>query len=380
MNDITIFNNIWDVFSPLVVFIFGIFFIYKISSTLNIPLYRALSIYTWHTLFCILYVYTSTIMVADSTLYYIDSLKDDVEFNFGTSFVILVTRFFSLHLSFSYLSTFLIFNILGSIGLLFLDHCLTYSVYGRKKFTKFLASLTVFIPSLSFWSSAIGKDSITFLGANLALWAALDFRNRLKFIFISILLIALVRPHIAGTMIIALLLSGLFSKSIVLKQKIYILSIAIPITVLSLPLILNYIGLQGTLSANLLQEYIEQRQISNDGGSSVDISNMSLPLQMFTYIFRPLPYEAHSIFALISSLDNLFLLIIFTFFIFSIIFTKQPYNDNSSENISFIVLYFFLTLIVLSVTTANLGIAVRQKLMFMPMFLYLVFRRMRIDY
>ena len=43
-------------------------------------------------------------------------------------------------------------------------------------------------------------------------------------------------------------------------------------------------------------------------GGAVDIASMSLPMQLFTYMFRPLPMEASSVFQLASSVDNVILL------------------------------------------------------------------------
>ena len=45
--------------------------------------------------------------------------------------------------------------------------------------------------------------------------------------------------------------------------------------------------------------------------------------------------------------------------------------ERSKANRQFMWFYFIGTLLVLSMTTPNLGIAVRQKWMFIPMFLYL---------
>ena len=46
------------------------------------------------------------------------------------------------------------------------------------------------------------------------------------------------------------------------------------------------------------------------GGSSLDISGMSPPMQLATYLYRPLPFEAHNVTALAASLENVFLLLL----------------------------------------------------------------------
>ena len=53
---------------------------------------------------------------------------------------------------------------------------------------------------------------------------------------------------------------------------------------------------------------------------------------------------------------------------------------HPQENRWFMLIFAITTLLILSVTTANTGIAVRQKWMFMPMLLYFCFLFMRINF
>ena len=53
---------------------------------------------------------------------------------------------------------------------------------------------------------------------------------------------------------------------------------------------------------------------------------------------------------------------------------------HPQENRWFMLIFAITTLLVLAVTTANSGIAVRQKWMFMPMLLYFFFLFMRINF
>lgn len=118
-------------------------------------------------------------------------------------------------------------------------------------------------------------------------------------------------------------------------------------------------------------DYVEKRQSYNtEGGGGVDIANMSLPMQLFTYVFRPIIFEARSITALAASLDNLILLYLFILGIYSLI-KKRP-QSFTEENRKFMWVYVILSWIVLAMTTANLGISVRQKWMFTPILIYLL--------
>ena len=72
-----------------------------------------------------------------------------------------------------------------------------------------------------------------------------------------------------------------------------------------------YVGSEDD-SLSGLDGYIDKRQNYNlSGGSSLDIALMSYPMQVFTYIFRPLPFEAHSAVAFVTSIENTILLFLF---------------------------------------------------------------------
>ncbi len=99
---------------------------------------------------------------------------------------------------------FLGFNIFGSIGLLAIDGALKQATLNKSKYVKLLATIIIFLPSVSFWSSAIGKDSVSFMAMSLALWASLQLNQRMRLMIFAILIMFIVRPHMAGIMIIAL--------------------------------------------------------------------------------------------------------------------------------------------------------------------------------
>ena len=112
-------------------------------------------------------------------------------------------------------------------------------------------------------------------------------------------------------------------------------------------------------------DYVEQRQAYNmHGGGAVDISSMSLPAQMFTYLFRPLPFEAHSLTSLAVSIENVALLV---FFLAAITSVVKKGRFVSGVDWVFCTVYAVSAWVLLASTTANLGISVRQKWMFLPM-------------
>src|SRR5690606_14503621 len=140
-------------------------------------------------------------------------------------------------------------------------------------------------------------------------------------------------------------------------------------TAAMVPFALSYAGLGEAAGADDIMSYVEERQsVNTQGGSSVDIASMSLPLQLFSYLFRPMPYEAGSIFALAASVDNLVLIFLAVAGGVRVI-RRRRYQLPGNR--AFMWFYCLLTWLILAITTANLGIAVRQKWMFAPILIYL---------
>ena len=186
----------------------------------------------------------------------------------------------------------------------------------------------------------------------------------------AVFLMLIVRPHMAGMMIIALAMSVMFDKTSSPLKRISLGTIAIISAAAMIPFALEYAGVSDTSSSEGLMDYVETRQSYNmEGGGGVDIANMNLLMQLFTYMFRPIIFEARSVTALAAAFDNLILLYLFVAGFYSLIKKK---SQKFTENRKFMWVYVILAWIVLAMTTANLGIAVRQKWMFAPMLIFLL--------
>lgn len=364
------FESLGSIISAFIVFFLGIILISNISGYFSLKKKRGLLLYVWHTLFCFAYLFYAQAFGADALMYYSVALTGRFDFIFGTSFVIAITSLLVQGLGFGIVSCFLFFNILGSIGLLAFDGALKQAVQYKSTSIKRLATLIVFLPSVSFWSSGIGKDAISFLATGLALWAALQLNKRVFLMLSAVFLMLIVRPHMAGMMIIALAMSVMFDKTSSPLKRISLGTIAIISAAAMIPFALEYAGVSDTSSSEGLMDYVETRQSYNmEGGGGVDIANMNLLMQLFTYMFRPIIFEARSVTALAAAFDNLILLYLFVAGFYSLIKKK---SQKFTENRKFMWVYVILAWIVLAMTTANLGIAVRQKWMFAPMLIFLL--------
>lgn len=203
----------------------------------------------------------------DALFYYKTALLENIQpTRPGSNAVNFIAYLFVQTFNLSFLGTFLLYNIFGSIGLLLFNASLKTGLKYHPKRTNYLATLIIFLPSVSFWSSALGKDSLSFLAASLALWAALDLSKRNKLMLLAIGIMFIVRPHIAGAMILALSTSIIFDKTASLSKKAIIATFSILTALAIIPFALDYAGVAEEVDSTAIVEYIEKRQSYNMAG------------------------------------------------------------------------------------------------------------------
>ena len=367
----TLLSTPWHVASATLVFVSGFVVLMPLGRHIGLTNKRTILLYVWHTLFCLVYLAYLSENRGDALTYFRLSLSESTQFALGTDAVRFITSVLSVNLSMSILGAFLVFNIIGTVGLLAVDRSIRDAAVGASRLIRRLASLIVFLPSISFWSSAIGKDSIAFASCGLALWAALDLGKRYIALSIAILLMLLVRPHMAAIMVMATAIGVLSQRGVSRMQKLVLAMVAVSMATVMLPYSLEYSGLTGDIGVESVADIVEERQGYNlQGGAGIDIAEMSLPFQIVTYLFRPLPFEAHNLPALAASIDNLLLLVLASIGAYCLLIRGRRLPTGVSS--TFLWAYVLVSLAVLSSTTANLGISMRQKWMFVPMLMFIL--------
>lgn len=367
MYNIEVLSSAWHAISAFLIFLIGFFLSLKLALLLRINQRVTLFLYLYHSIFSLVYLYFILSNGGDAIGYYTKGELSLPPFLPGTIAVIYISRFLHM-MDLSILGFFLFFNIFGSIGLFFVYSSLNSVVKYSSVRLKGLTFLFLFLPSVSFWSAGLGKDAISFMAVGIALYSALQFNKRFILMILAVALMLFVRPHMAGIMVMAIVFSTTTSKNIPIIPRLIIGCAGLVTALVMIPFALEYAGVEN--DASNLESYIETRQGYNQhGGGSVDIASMTLPMQLFTYTFRPLPFEVSSITQLFASLDNILLLFIF-FWAIKVKLTVK--NIQFSGNRAFMWFYVGVSWTILSMTTANLGIAMRQKWMFVPILIYLL--------
>jgi hypothetical protein len=365
-----IISSVYHFISAFFVLFFGVVVTIKFGRFFLIRDIESVFLYVWHSLFSLFYLYFVLSSGGDAIKYFNSGLFWDGDIAVGTAAVDAISALLVSGMGMSILGVFLVFNIFGQIGLLAFWGSLKHAVSGKVWWVRYLAVVFVLLPSVSFWSSALGKDAISFMAVGLALWSSLNLSKRGVMMTSSIFVMFLVRPHMAGIMVLAVASASLLDGKTPILRKFFLVFVASGVASVLVPFALDYAGIGEVVDAETVTDYIDKRQTYNmDGGGGVDIASMSLPVKMFTYLFRPFIFEARNAFSLAAGADNIILLFLFVVGGFSMFRGKK---SGLNENRTFMWAYSLGSWLILAMTTANLGIALRQKWMFVPMLVFLL--------
>jgi hypothetical protein len=239
--------------------------------------------------------------------------------------------------------------------------------------------LVVLMPSILFWSSAIGKDALEQLFIGIS---AYGFARMVRHLDFSAILIsvggiagtAVVRPHMGGMLAISMLVPFVFSKTkggwIAVSIKILCLPLLVASTYMLVKQAQNFVGAEnGDIKGSI--QVLEGRNINTRlGGSKFNQSESGTgrAIEGVFLPFRPFPWEVHSLMSALAALEGLGL----GFWVwrkrreFWALLRKwhEPY-------IGFILVFALQFSIIFAAATSNFGILVRQRIMLLPILLML---------
>ena len=326
------------------------------------------ALFYFHFLMWIVYYVYALNNPSDSVKYF-DFVADSDEgwfsfYGISTKFIYFAGYPWIKFFGFTYEACMVFFAFLGYLGIIFL-----YIFF--KENLKFLHSiigidivvLIFFLPNIHFWTVSLGKGSIIFLGIGLFFFGISKPLKRVVALGLGMLIIYHVRSHILLVILIATFV-GFVSGSgrVPIWQK--------SILVILATVVFFNIYQQVLISTGLETDFFEEAtvlskrafELSKEATSGIPIQEYSVPVQLFTFWFRPLFYDAPGILGMIVSIENLVLLIV----IFSLIgWGFFPFLFKSDPIVKTSILTFLLASYPLAQISGNLGIALRQKSMVM---------------
>ncbi len=289
-----------------------------------------------------------------------------------TYFIIALCYFPAGVLGLSFFATSMLFCLAGYIGV-----AMFYVLYERLvPFNSRIGGYDIFpmiffLPNMHFWSSGLGKDSLLFMCIGLFFFSLQKPLKYIPGLLISLGLSYLVRPHITFFMLIAVGVGFLMDGRLKTYQKVIAMSVFAAVGFWVFGKMADFLKIQ-EMSSEQLSNFTQSR-VSNlsraSVGSAVDIGSYPLPLKVFTFLFRPLFFDARNVMSLAASAENLLLFVMFCRMVASkplAAFKQGGYIIKSS------LFFVIFGSVACSMIMSNLGIIMRQKNMFVPLLLLFI--------
>jgi hypothetical protein len=246
--------------------------------------------------------------------------------------------------------------------------------------------LVLFAPSLAFWPSSIGKESLMQLGLGvMALAVAMFLKQRL----LAGLLIGLpggwllwvVRPHLLAMAMIGATFAyvvgrvgtGAKGNKGVGTRTIGLIVIAF-IMAFSVGQMMKFLGMKDLSLNSVDQTLNEQQDRTAQGGSSFDnggdyLSPVNLPRGFATVLLRPFPWEVESPFQLLASAESAVVAILLV-----VRFKSVKASLTRARSTPYLLYCWVFTFLYAAsfASFANFGLLVRERSLVLPAFFVLI--------
>jgi hypothetical protein len=347
----------------LVISLFGYLIAFPNERSRRFDIYAALL--ALHILGSIAFWLMSFESAMDAFMYYRDPfgfIRND-PFGSGTFFIVHLTQGIKKWLGGSFLDHFLFYQCFGMIGMALIIRSLNEIAESLNTQVPLLVYLTLFLPGMHFWTAGIGKDGPMMLAICLAGWAAIRIEKRFVWMFVALLIMACIRPHITPMVIAGVVSALMLTKQISYRMRVILAPVALAGLILFVAKAATSLNI--TLESESLTGFVEgQQQLGDRFGSGADLASLPLPLKIFSLMFRPLWVDAPGLMGLAASAENSLLLF---FCLYIMYHWRLLYQLSRSV---FVVMYFIifdaLLIVALALVNYNIGLGQRQKMMAVP--------------
>lgn len=298
----------------------------------------------------------------------------------GTAMLSIVTGAIYAVFGAAKMTGFFVYSWLGFWGLLLFFRAFRLAV--PQGDARRYAVLVLFLPSLLFWPSSIGKEAWMTFALGVAAYGAARLLARrpggVPLLALGLTAAALVRPHMAALVFAALFVAYLLRPSLrasILSPlaKAGMILVLLVAGVVLLQQTERFFGLDETSSDSYNGVLESTNAQTAQGGSSFQASPVrspaDLPMAFVNVLFRPFPHEASNAQALVASAEGLALL---TLLALSHRRLRQlPRTLRRSPYVVFVTSYTLMFVMAFS-SFANFGILTRQRVQLFPFFLVLL--------
>ena len=225
----------------------------------------------------------------------------------------------------------------------------------------------LFLPNFHFWSAGVGKDTLSFYVVSLFFFVLLDLKRRWYILILPLAALYFIRPHIILFLVSGLGVSYLLKSRLMMFQKVFLLVVATVVFIPFLNSVLEFAKIDEA-SLDSFQDFSSSKAeaLSRTAGSGVELSSLPYPLQVFTFLYRPLFFDAGNILGILASVENVVWLVLTINYL-----RNRPFLvwKNSHYFILGAFLYWLIGALAFAPSMSNLGIIIRERNMFLPAFI-----------
>lgn len=291
----------------------------------------------------------------------------------STTFILWLCYIPARVMGLSYITGNILFGFLGFVGIRYIFVMVADLFPTNHKVLNIPLFPTVFyFLNLHFWTAGVGKDAICFWGIAWFLFAIQNYKQRWWQGLIALFFVYMARPHMGQALIGGAAMAILLGSEIKIHFKIAMGLAAVIGTYFLLDSTAEFLKVE-ELSIESLTAKSEMTSRNLSGktvGSAVDISSYSLPMKLFTYLFRPLFFDAHNVVALFSSIENLV-------YLWLSLFIYRNWTPEAIRDMPLFIKAGMFTFIPVTLAfmnaLSNLGVVMRMKNMTMIYFLLFCF-------
>lgn len=217
----------------------------------------------------------------------------------------------------NYIATFLVFTMLAFVGqVVFLLG--VRSSLNEKQF-RLLSLVVMFSPTLAFWPSSIGKESLALFGIGFGVYGASRLYDRrwggIGPVLLGFFAVGMVRPHVAMVLLAGLLI-GLFARRAHTRGRMATHAVVLVVVVIGSMWMAGASAdlfgldkLDGISDVSAALDFAQERTSQDEARfAAARVSSAAdYPWAAVTVLFRPFPWEAPNAFAMISALESMVL-------------------------------------------------------------------------
>lgn len=235
-----------------------------------------------------------------------------------------------------------------------------------------VAALLLVLPNAHFWTSVIGKEALLFLPMVLIAEKLYKGKYFSAISFISFFLIAWIRPHLAFVLLAAYMIALLWKGEISRNARVGFIIAGLISTVGLYFLLKKITNAQDGLFQKIERLYGVHNLKLRETSAYVPLEDYVYPYKLFSFYFRPLPWEKEGFYYQVVGLENLIHILLFLGVIYLFIRWYKNIKLKAYAVFAFLFLVFYASMLVYGY--ANFGMIIRAKALALPaVFLLLVF-------